>query len=390
MASSDPTDPRWFRQVLGQYPTGVCVVTARQSDESRAGFVVGSFTSVSLDPPLVAFFPDRGSTSWPKIRSAGSFCVNVLSAEQEDICRRFASRAEDKFEGVECRASASGSPIIAGVVAWIDCDLESVQEAGDHYIVLGRVRELDIEDPTLPLLFFQGGYGRFAPLSLAAANRGGALTEQLRDVDLVRAEMEQLAAELSARCIATAPVENELVVTASAGSPDTSSAATLVGQHLPFAPPTGAAFAAWKERAEIDDWLKEIRTEDERADQRDRLEAVRRRGYSVGLLNEAQRTFASTLDRLAADPHAVDRDDLRGLISDLNYDPVELSPKVKQDIRVITVPVFGCDGDVGLALTLYGFPKPDAAGGIDAYVERALATAQRATDLLAGRVPAMA
>ncbi|TDD78011.1 flavin reductase [Actinomadura rubrisoli] len=89
------------------------------------------------------------------------------------------------------------------VVAWIDCDLESVQEAGDHFAVIGRVRELDVGSPSLPLLFFQGGYGRFAPLSLVASSGRGALIEQLREVDLVRAEMEKLASDLSARCIAT-------------------------------------------------------------------------------------------------------------------------------------------------------------------------------------------
>jgi flavin reductase (DIM6/NTAB) family NADH-FMN oxidoreductase RutF/DNA-binding IclR family transcriptional regulator len=390
MTSGDPSDPRFFRQVLGQYPTGVCVVTATPENGSRAGFVVGSFTSVSLDPPLIAFFPDRGSTSWPKIESAGKFCVNILGAEQEDVCRRFASRAEDKFEGIECRDAGSGSPIINGVVAWIDCDLESTTEAGDHYIVLGRVRELDVESPSLPLLFFQGGYGRFAPLSLAAANSRGALTEQLRDVDRVRPEMEDLTAELSARCIATAPVDGELVVTASAGSANTRSAATLVGQRLPFAPPTGAALAAWNDDAEIDRWLKSIESPDARADQRDRLAAVRRRGYSIGLLNEASRAFASTLDRLAADPESVQSDDLRGLIRDLAYDPVQLSSEVKSDIRVITAPVFGPTGDVALALTLYGFPKPSGSGGIDSYIDRLQDAAQRATDRLGGEVPAVA
>jgi flavin reductase (DIM6/NTAB) family NADH-FMN oxidoreductase RutF/DNA-binding IclR family transcriptional regulator len=390
MSTGDPTDPRWFRQVLGQYPTGVCVVTAKQADDSRAGFVVGSFTSVSLDPPLVAFFPDRGSTSWPKIERAGRFCINILSADQEDVCRRFASRAEDKFEGIECREAGSGSPIIDGVVAWIDCDLDKVEEAGDHYIVLGRVRQLDVEDPSLPLLFFQGGYGRFAPLSLAASNRRGTLTEQLRDIDLVRSEMERVAARLSARCIATAPVGDELVVTASAGSPDVSAPATLVGQQLPFAPPTGAALAAWKDEPELGEWLKPLASDESRADQRDRLAAVRRRGYSVGLLNEAQRTFASTLDRLASDPAAIGRDDLRGLIADLKYDPVDLSSEAKKDIRVITAPVFDRDGDVALALTVYGFPKPEGSDGVDAYIDLVRDAAQRATDRLGGRVPAMA
>jgi DNA-binding IclR family transcriptional regulator len=185
-------------------------------------------------------------------------------------------------------------------------------------------------------------------------------------------------------------VEDDLVVTASAGGANTSSAATLVGQHLPFAPPTGSALAAWKDEAEIEKWLEPIDSPEARDVQRERLAAVRGRGYSVGLLNDAQRTFALTLDRLAADPGAVDRDDLRGLIRDLAYDPVELSSEVKHDIRVITVPVFGTDGDVALALTLYGFSKPTGTGGIDVYINALLGAAAQATERLGGSVPALA
>jgi flavin reductase (DIM6/NTAB) family NADH-FMN oxidoreductase RutF/DNA-binding IclR family transcriptional regulator len=385
--TTEPTDARWFRQVLGQYPTGVCVVTATQGDGTRAGFVVGSFSSVSLDPPLVAFFPDKGSTSWPKIEAAGSFCVNILGAEQEDVCRRFASKAPDKFEGIPCRPAGSGAPIVEGAVAWIDCDLERVEEAGDHFFVVGRVRGLDVESKSLPLLFFQGGYGRFAPLSLAAANPGGTLTDQLRDVDLVRREMESLAEAVSGRCIATARIEDELVVTASAGGSNTTSAATLVGQRLPFAPPTGSAFSAWGDADEVAAWLAAAKSDTARDYARERLAAVRRRGYSVGLLNEAQRTFASTIDRLAAEPGSISSEDLRALIQDLAYDPVDLSPQVKNNIRIITAPVFGRHGEVALALTLYGFPNPSNRGGIDTYIARVVEAARRATERLGGHAP---
>ena len=275
-------------------------------------------------------------------------------------------------------------------MAWIDCEIESVLDGGDHDIVLGRVRHLDLEDPSLPLLFFQGGYGRFTPLSLAAANTLGALTKQLRDVDLVRAEMERLATDLTARCIAAAEVDGEVVVVASAGSPNAGSAATLVGQHLPFAPPNASVLAAWREATEIDAWLAAADSDTKPADQRERLAAVRRRGYSVGLLHETQRTFASTMDRLAVDPGAVDRDDLRALILGLNYDPVDLSPQTKQDIRVITVPIFGPGGRVALALTLYGFPRPDLSSEIDAYIDRICLAGQRASELLGRDKPALA
>src|ERR1700722_6991549 len=135
MTSPTAFDFKQFRQVLGHYPTGVAVVTAVDGDGQPTGMAVGSFTSVSLDPPLVAFLPDRSSTSFPRIRSASSFCVNVLSAEQEHICRAFAAKGQDKFRGLSWRPAASGAPILDGVVAWIDCEFEAIYETGDHYIV---------------------------------------------------------------------------------------------------------------------------------------------------------------------------------------------------------------------------------------------------------------
>ena len=165
MVSTPAIDGAIFRQVLGHYPTGVCVVAAIEPGGRPAGMAVGSFTSVSLDPPLVAFFPDRSSTSWPRLERAGRFCVNVLANDQEPLCRRFASKVADRFEGVSYRLSTAGSPILDHVVAWIDCVLHAVHEAGDHFIVLGRVIELDVVRPEQPLLFFRGSYGSFAPIA---------------------------------------------------------------------------------------------------------------------------------------------------------------------------------------------------------------------------------
>ena len=154
-------DTAQFRQVLGHFPTGVTVVTAAPAT-GPVGLAVGSFASVSLDPPLVAFFPDRGSSSWPQIEAAGSFCVNILAEDQEVVCRRFATKGDDKFAGLGWRPTRSGAPLLDGVLAWIDCDIEVVYDAGDHEICLGRVRELAVERENGPLLFYRGGYGRFA------------------------------------------------------------------------------------------------------------------------------------------------------------------------------------------------------------------------------------
>lgn len=153
-----------FRRILGHYPTGVCVITAMPSDGVPTAMVVGSFTSVSLAPPLVAFFPDKSSSSWPRIEQAGKFCVNVLASDQRDLCRTFSAKGGDKFAGISHRLSGNGSPILDDVVAWIDCSLNAVHEAGDHYIALGLVHELELVRAEQPLLFFRGQYGDFTPL----------------------------------------------------------------------------------------------------------------------------------------------------------------------------------------------------------------------------------
>ena len=120
-----------FRSGLGHYPTGVCVITGCNSDGETSGFVVGSFTSASLDPPLIAFFPDRRSSSWPRIRACGRFCVNVLSEDQLEICSRFATTGGPKFEGISYRSSSGGIPVLDGSLLYIECTIENEIDAFD-------------------------------------------------------------------------------------------------------------------------------------------------------------------------------------------------------------------------------------------------------------------
>ena len=156
-----PFDNAKYRQVLGHFPTGVSVITSVH-EGAPVGFAVGSFASLSLDPALVLFCPGNQSSSWPKIRSTGSFCVNVLSADQEHVCRMFASKEPEKFASIGWKASPlTGAPRISGVLAWIDCDIEQIHPGGDHDIVVGRVRDLEAAQERGPLVFYRGGYGRF-------------------------------------------------------------------------------------------------------------------------------------------------------------------------------------------------------------------------------------
>ncbi|MGH9184344.1 MAG: flavin reductase family protein [Acidimicrobiales bacterium] len=160
-ATSAANDEARFRHVLGHFASGVTVITALD-DGAPVGLAVGSFTSLSLDPPLVLFCPGKTSTSWPRIEATGTFCVNVLAEDQEVVCRTFAAKGEDKFATIGWRpAPATGAPVIDGVLAWIDCQIERVDEGGDHWVVIGRVRDLGVEREHGPLVFFRGGYGQY-------------------------------------------------------------------------------------------------------------------------------------------------------------------------------------------------------------------------------------
>jgi 3-hydroxy-9,10-secoandrosta-1,3,5(10)-triene-9,17-dione monooxygenase reductase component len=151
-------EPRVMRDVLGHFVSGVTVVTAMGGD-GPVGFTCQSFSSLSLDPPLVAFAPARTSTTWPRLRDAGRFCVNVLAEEQSGLSRQFARSGTDKYAGVGWAPSPYGSPVLDGVVAWIDSELWAEYDGGDHTLVAARVLDLGADPGHRPLLFHRGAYG---------------------------------------------------------------------------------------------------------------------------------------------------------------------------------------------------------------------------------------
>lgn len=162
-SAPDTVDSATFRRVLGRYPTGVVVVTA-VDDDGPVAMVIGSFVSVSLDPPLVGFLPAKTSSSWPRIERAGRFCVNVMGADQLPICNAFFRKEGDPWETLDWTHSPTGSPLLEGSLAWIDCTIDNVVDAGDHWMALGWVVALDCADEGDPLLFYSGGYGTYREL----------------------------------------------------------------------------------------------------------------------------------------------------------------------------------------------------------------------------------
>ncbi|GAA2670576.1 flavin reductase family protein [Streptomyces lunalinharesii] len=162
-APTTPFDDAAMRDTLSRFCTGVAVITAIQADGQPAGMAVQSFSSVSLDPPLVCFCPAGTSTTWPRISAAGRFAVNVLAADQEELCRQFAVTGGDKFTGVDWRSGVNGAPLLTAALATIECELADVLPGGDHLIALGRVTALTPPErlrETSPLLYFRRAYGR--------------------------------------------------------------------------------------------------------------------------------------------------------------------------------------------------------------------------------------
>ena len=161
--SSTAIEPSRLREALGHYASGITVITS-QIDGEPIGFTCQSFYSVSMSPPLVSFSVMASSASYPKIRQAGRFAVNILSDEQVHISNQFSRRGEDKWHDVDRLPSPLGNPLIAGSLHWLDCDIVAEHAAGDHLIVIGEVKALDLQEAatTQPLLYFKGQYRNIA------------------------------------------------------------------------------------------------------------------------------------------------------------------------------------------------------------------------------------
>jgi flavin reductase (DIM6/NTAB) family NADH-FMN oxidoreductase RutF len=154
-------DPRELRTAMSHYCSGVVVVTGLH-EGAPVGLTAQSFVSLSLDPPLVAISPARSSRSWPKLRDAGHFNINILGADQRPTCELFARSGGDKFSRLAWKPGRTGSPVLENVLGVIECRLDAEHDAGDHTIAVGRVLHLEIFDVKRgPLLFFRGGYGDF-------------------------------------------------------------------------------------------------------------------------------------------------------------------------------------------------------------------------------------
>ncbi|MFW6033609.1 MAG: flavin reductase family protein [bacterium] len=189
-------DTAEFRRVLGRYVTGV-VVVASQWDGQQHGITVNSFTSVSLDPPLIAFCAAHSSNTWPSVRAAGRFAVSILADTQQEVCGLFATKGVDRFAAVPWTRSPSGHPILEEAVGWLDCRVDAIHPAGDHDLVVGEVTALGADDG-MPLVFFQGAFAELAPPAdvPTAAERTAVGAAMLPGIDVESPFFDVLSAHL--------------------------------------------------------------------------------------------------------------------------------------------------------------------------------------------------
>lgn len=166
-AATPDFDNTEFRRALGQFATGVTVITTRAEDGSLVGITASSFNSVSLTPPLILWSLATRAGSMPVFRENSHYVVNVLAADQLELCKRFATVKGDRFAGVPYELSASGVPILDGALAWFECHNRSRYDEGDHVIFVGEVERCGVHPATadrMPLVFHAGGFHK--PVSL--------------------------------------------------------------------------------------------------------------------------------------------------------------------------------------------------------------------------------
>ena len=377
-----PIDPAHFREVMGHYPTGVAVVTGTVDGEP-VGMVVGTFSSVSMDPPLVAFMPQVGSRTWERLAAAHELCINVLAHDQLELCRTMAVPRPDKFDGVAWRPSAAGAPVLDDAVVHVHCRQESVVPAGDHWIVLCAVDSMEVTRPVTPLLFFQGGYGGFSPGGMSAKADADLITA-VRLGDRARGQVERIAHRLrceAAALVAISPDELTTVVSAYGG---TASMVEPLGQRVPLIPPIGEAYVAGAAPEVVERWLAKVGPADPKLVEcyRARLATVAERGVALSMVGPGARADYARMHEALAEyasgelTPARERA-VRAVLAQTRhfFDDVDLLPSETYDVGAVVVPVHGPDGRVAMVLRATQLPTGVRGDVVAGWVEELQAAA---------------
>lgn len=373
----------WWRTVLGEYPTGVALVTSTDESGDPVSMIVGTFHAVSEDPPMIGFLPRVGSRTFGQIRANGTFSVSVLGSKHEMLSRALGSAREGGLDLAEWVRSRHGNLRVADALAWFDCTLEAVHPAGDHSVVLANVLDYGAGSGRggLPLLFLRGGYGTF---SVPSENFDVAdLSTKLRMGDRLRQLMMELAHEHDTGVLLGAVTGDSVLVLAEEGPGQRDPDEREIGFSFPFAAPMSPVFAAWASEERVKQWLEGARhligAVDRPAFSR-QLEEVRSRGYAVS----AGRTMVDRFDEVIAGGGT--RDELVSLWRDLQDDN-DSGAEHSEDLSSIQIPVFDERGHavMEVVLTTPPFGDPDR---LSMLLDAAFDVARTSTQLIGGVVNA--
>jgi flavin reductase (DIM6/NTAB) family NADH-FMN oxidoreductase RutF len=383
MSSATPVDidQQVFREVSGHYPTGVAVVTGRDALGNVLALVVGTFSSVSLDPPLVSFMPMKTSRTFDRMRYCTSLCINIIGGRQEREVVTIAQRWENKLEGIDWFASPSGDPVLSDSIAWIDTRVCQVVEAGDHWIVLCAVNDLAVTNPVAPLIFFQGGYGSFVCTSLMA-RMDHEILPAIQAAHGARAHVEALATRIGcAVSVFTAVGSDEMaaVLQATGAAVDGDS---ILAQRIPMVPPIGDTYLFDLPTEEQERWIAKLRNGDdeEKLVHRDRLAFVRANGYLVSFLPaEGQAAYTSMRQatktyetgRMTPSQERQIRESIRR--TPVDYRTREIDDTQCYDVGSLVLPVRDCDGRYTLTLRLAQLPLRVTGVTVKRWIEDARA-----------------
>ncbi|WP_406631951.1 flavin reductase family protein [Amycolatopsis sp. WGS_07] len=341
----------WWRTVLGEYPTGVAIIASLDAEGAPAGMVVGTFTAVSEDPPLVGFMAARSSFTWSVVRGHGRFVANVLGHGHETLCRSFFAKT-DRFAAGDWRPTPSG-PRLADALAWFDCTIRDVHAAGDHDIVVAEVTEFGVGDRAagMPLLFLKGGYGSFSasPEHFDAQQ----FVDRVRVADDWSGPVEQFARDHGVTALLATVAGDSVCVLAGSG-PHAGARMTF-----PFAAPVAITLAAWGSDEQYRAWLENARHLVGAVD-RPGLERIVRRVRERGYALSHGALMGAEFDRVVTDPSTT-RAELSRLWTETHRETVHALQR-EDDHRTATslqLPVLDDAGRAIMELVVEGFASTD-------------------------------
>lgn len=378
-AASVHIDQQMFREVTGHYPTGVAIVTGHDDGGEALALVVGTFSSVSLDPPLVSFMPMKTSRTFARMQECASLCINIVGGEQEREMLSIAQRWENKFEGIECFSSPGGSPVLADAIGWIDVTISTTVDAGDHWIVLCAVQDMAITNPVSPLIFFQGGYGSFVCTSLMA-RMDHEMLPAIQAAHAARDDVEALAAQIGCEVsVFTAVSADEMATVLSATGPGIDREQGLA-QRVPIVPPIGDTYVFDLSAEEQDRWVAKLRngSDEEKDVHRARLDFVREHGYLASFLpaggvgayaqmREATKRYEE--GRLTPRQERHIREQIMG--TTIDYRPRDIEDDLSYDVGSVVMPVRDRNGGHTLTLRLAQVPLNATGARIKQWIDDA-------------------